>query len=95
MDELHKMMRALLTLIQTPGTLSLEYICAVDQNICLHRQDHDVSLIVYIVKLLTIICAGVSFARDFLEMEQTVRSDSNIAYDIKEFTSKSTLYPST
>ena len=32
--------------------------------------------------------AGVSFARDFLEMEQNRRSDINFAYDITEFTSK-------
>lgn len=32
--------------------------------------------------------AGASFARDFLEIEQKTRSDSNVAYDIKEFTSK-------
>lgn len=31
---------------------------------------------------------GVSFARDFLEMEQNTRSDSNYAYELKEFTSK-------
>ena len=35
------------------------------------------------------IYTGVSFTRDFLEMEQNVRTDSNLAYDIKEFTSKS------
>lgn len=31
---------------------------------------------------------GVSFARDFLEIEQNRRSDINFAYDITEFTSK-------
>lgn len=30
---------------------------------------------------------GVSFVRDFLEIEQN-RSDTNFAYDVTEFTSK-------
>jgi len=54
MDELHKMMKAYQTSIQTLGTLLLEFICAAEKNSHLYRQDQDVSLINIIIVMLYI-----------------------------------------